>query len=122
MTIRICPDCHHEYARLERDGLCPACHYQRLHDQHQPQGTLKTIIGGKPPIDTSDMAAYCRNGHKWERETTREYRARHRDAYLAARRRWRAANKERINARKRELYRLKKQSQTAKEQAREVTP
>lgn len=61
----------------------------------------------------ADCYAKLERKREHMREYKREYRARHRDAYLAARRRWRAANKERINARKRELYRLKKAEQQA---------
>lgn len=66
-----CMRCKKRFTQLERDGLCAQCHHEVLAENSVEGGTVKTIIGGEPPISTRGMSEYCGNGHKWKPETTR---------------------------------------------------
>ena len=70
-TTYACERCRKRYEWLERDGLCPRCHHEVLREDDVMGGTIRTIIGGDPPIDTRGMSEHCGNGHKWRPETTR---------------------------------------------------
>lgn len=70
-TTYACARCSKRFERLERDGLCLACHHLLLAEGDCAGGVVRTIIGGEPPISTRGMSEYCGNGHKWRPETTR---------------------------------------------------
>ena len=66
-----CERCRERFPRLCHDGLCRQCHHHVLNEDLATGGTVKTLTGIEPPIDTRGMSETCGNGHKWTPKTTR---------------------------------------------------